>query len=813
MKPRVLSRTPFTRYALAPLAFSVLFPLPSVAETYVESALGGLEEIMVTARRRTESLQDVPVSASALTAAQLDNYDLSSLEKIASMTPQFTVGRSSNGAGAQLTMRGIGSSSTSIGIEQSVAVIVDGVYYGQGRVINEGFFDLQSVEILKGPQALFFGKNATAGVVSLTTADPSDEVEARLRAGYEFGSEQVYGEAVGSFPLTQDLGIRVALRGSKMYGGYYKNLSDPIPYPTFDVATNMATDHIAAPAKRDAPEEEEIVGRVTLKWEPSADLAATLKSSISRNDVNNSAWNVPIFACPTGRQALNPARPCSSKDFHTYQMQLPDEIAAATPLTRGGNTHPYNHYRSWQTTGTVEYGLDNAQITSVTNYQYNRNQWLGAGSFEEAGIWVTERATWRAFSQELRVLTEYDGPINVLFGGLYQKTKRVFDQNVIFAGVEDTTAPDGMRYVAYKKDSETEGETLSGYGQVIWNFLPDFELTAGARYTYETKDSYFVQPYVNPLVTGLFTPDTRLVADQKFTNWSPEATVMWSATEDLNIYGAYKTAYKSGGFSNSGIYSALSTAPVEDFVFDPEKGKGFEVGLKSTLLNNQLRLNLGAYRYNYTNLQVDFFNSPTFAFVTINAGEAVTKGLELEFTYAPNRVAGLVFHGSVNYNKSRYKDFFGPCYAGQTPSQGCTTLNGPGGAPYQDLSGMETAVAPEWTGTFGASYETELVNNFYLGLTADARYSDTYLASGFGNELSRVNDYVILNAAIRVGTLDDRWEFAIIGRNLTDKLYVLGVQDAPLTGMDTGLPTGIPADQGGYGSLPRTIQAQITFRY
>lgn len=126
---------------------------------------------------------------------------------------------------------------------------------------------------------------------------------------------------------------------------------------------------------------------------------------------------------------------------------------------------------------------------------------------------------------------------------------------------------------------------------------------------------------------------------------------------------------------------------------------------------------------------------------------------------------------------------------------------------------METAVAPEWTGTFGASYETELVNNFYLGLTADARYSDTYLASGFGNELSRVNDYVILNAAIRVGTLDDRWEFAIIGRNLTDKLYVLGVQDAPLTGMDTGLPTGIPADQGGYGSLPRTVQAQITFRY
>src|SRR5690606_23513239 len=134
-------------------------------------AQGGIQDIVVTARKRQESVQDVPVAVTAISPVVIQQQDLTSIEKIAARTPSFTVGRASNGSGAQLTMRGIGSSSTSIGIEQSVAVIVDGVYYGQGRIINEGFFDMERAEILKGPQALFFGKNATAGVISLTTAD------------------------------------------------------------------------------------------------------------------------------------------------------------------------------------------------------------------------------------------------------------------------------------------------------------------------------------------------------------------------------------------------------------------------------------------------------------------------------------------------------------------------------------------------------------------------------------------------------------------------------------------------------------------
>src|SRR5690606_2557152 len=228
----------------------------------------GLTQIVVTARRREESVQSIPVSVQAISAAEIQQRDLTSLEKIAASTPNFTIARASNGAGAQLTMRGIGSSATSIGLEQSVAIVVDSVYYGQGRVLNEGFFDRARVEALKGPQSLFFGKNATAGVISLTTANPGPDPEFIGRVGYEFAGEKAYAEAIVSQPLTDTLGLRVAIRGSRMWGGYFKNVQENNPYPTTDIATGITTPHTAMAAATDQPQERELIGRVTLQYEP-----------------------------------------------------------------------------------------------------------------------------------------------------------------------------------------------------------------------------------------------------------------------------------------------------------------------------------------------------------------------------------------------------------------------------------------------------------------------------------------------------------------------------------------------------------------
>src|SRR5690606_29596231 len=257
----------------ASLATGALAPLPALSQ--------GLEEIIVTARKREESLQDAPLNVSAISQDRIQKFDVTSLERIATTTPQFFVGRSSNGSGAQMTLRGIGSSSTSIGIEQSVAVIMDGVYYGQGRVLNEGMFDLGQIEVLKGPQSLFFGKNATAGVISLTTAKPGDEFEAIGRVGYEVESEQMRYEGILSGPLTETVGARLAVRYSDMEGGYFSNKSKVQPYDSFDVATGQVNSFISPADNDDAPGEEELLARLTVTADPTDQLSMAFTASVT----------------------------------------------------------------------------------------------------------------------------------------------------------------------------------------------------------------------------------------------------------------------------------------------------------------------------------------------------------------------------------------------------------------------------------------------------------------------------------------------------------------------------------------------------
>lgn len=794
------------------------FAHAQVAQAGDAASAGGLEEIIVTARKREESVQTVPVAVTAISEKVIQQRDITSIEKIAAATPNLNVGRASNGSGAQLTMRGIGSSSTSIGIEQSVAVVVDGAYYGQGRIIQEGFFDLKRVEVLKGPQALFFGKNATAGVISLTTNDPGNEREIITKVGYEFKAQQYLGEFIASGPLSDTFGVRLALRGTKMDGAYYDNVSVVRTYTTADVADGFATTPHTATVASDGPGEKEFLGRLTLKYTPNNDLTVTLKGSFDYNKTKNSSWNYVAYNCPAGKSQLT-GYVCG-KDFVTHQNNIPTDIAANFPFSEEDGSL-YNRYRSWAINGNVTYNVGDVTISSVTNYNTNNNRWACACDFQSSdnGTWATENSTWRSFSQELRAQTAFDGPINLMVGGLYQKTKRIFNQYVMFAGLSNSAASPENEYLASTKFSTTDGETAALFGQVSWKIVPTLELASGVRYTHETKDSFFTQPYNNPALTGIFRPQDdpdglgEIATKQTFDDWSPEVTLTWKPQRGILVYGAYKTAYKSGGFSNGGINSKFSPDPFADLTFNPEKARGFEAGIKTTLADNQLRLNLTAFTYKYGDLQVDFFNSPIFAFQTLTA-DARTKGVELEFEFAPRGVDGLNVHGALNYTRARYTRFpLAPCYAGQTPAEGCKLADPATGAARQNLNGRPLSVAPEWTGAFGVGYDTAVGSDYKFGINVDARFSSSYLASGFGAEHSKQDKYATLDAGIRFGAEDDNWQIALIGKNLTNTFYVSGVVDGPSTGSGTGTAAGVHADQLGFGNLPRTVQVTVTKRF
>lgn len=819
----------FKRFSVrAGLSASTILPALLIAGTaHAQVQNGGLEEIIVTARKRLERIQDVPASVTAYSQETLQRNDLSSLERVAAGTPELIVARSSTGSGAQISLRGVGSNFTSIGIEQSVAVIIDGSYYGQGRVINEGLFDLGRLEVLKGPQALFFGKNATAGVISLSTADSGREFEAYARAGYEFRAEELSGEAVISTPLSETLGVRLALKGTKMAGGYFRNLAQPATYTVFDAATFTAASYPAAPAARNQPGLEELIGRLTLKWQPSDRMTATLKIYGSSSKADSSGWNnVPL--CAEGQTSVfnNPAIFCDRR-FAIYQNDVPAAIVASgLPDVRDGQL--YNRYKSWAINQNINYEGEDVTITSITNYNWNRNTLLADYSYESVGNnWATERSSWKAISNETRALTSFNRPINLLVGTYYQATRRNFQQIPFFFGLSDSGAANpAYEFASVVKRSRTSGETLSAYGQAIWKIVPTVELTGGVRYTHETKNSFFNQSYVTAFMDPadprallpIYLENVPVAANQSFNNWSPEATLSWKPTSDLTVYGAYKTGYKSGGFSNSSIVGP-STQPGE-LSFGPERAKGFEGGIKASLLERRLSVELGVYRYTYSGLQVDFFDAQRIAYVTTNAGSSRIKGVELALQAAPRDLPGLTLHATANYNKSRYVRFIGPCYGGQSQAEGCLFVDlaatpATGGAlpQFQNLAGRPTANAPLWTASLGADYRQD-IGGMKLGLSADARYSSSYYASGFANPVSRQGSYINLDAAIRLATTDNRWELALIGKNLTNRFIITGAYDISFTGQATGLPTaGRLGDQAGSIALPRNVRLQLTWRY
>lgn len=793
-----------------------------------EAAKRLIPVVTVGVRKRAESAQDVPASVTAIGGEQVDKLDITSIERVAARVPNLTVGRGSTGNGAQITLRGVGPLSTSAGIEQSVAVVVDGAYYGQGRIINEAFFDVEQVEIVAGPQALFFGKNATAGVINIETAGPSDEVEFLARASYEFTGEQYQIDGIASGPISETLGARLAVRYSDMSGGYYDNVALPRSITTTDIATGTPTTSTARPSASKQPAQEEIFGRLTLQWDPSESIANEFKLSGLTTENNNASWNATIYDCETPFSTVAPTLPCGP-GFVIQQNQFPDQLANF-PLSRSDGSL-FSDYDSWSVNNTLNFTLDDFLVTSVTNFQQNTNTFGTSGSGQSAAVgnqtWVTEDSTWTAFSQEVRALSDFDGSFNFMIGGLYQETERELNQNVFFAflPLTNSAAAPGREAVHLIKDSETEGTTFAIFGQAIFDITDELELTAGLRYTQEDKDSFFVQtsPFL-PLFRDANSADGlgRLVANQEFEDVSPDVTLRWRPSDTLTLFASYREAYKSGGFSNGALNSAISADPLSDFVFDEETASGLEAGLKSELFDRQFRFNVTVYDFDYEDFQVDFFNAALVAFQTLGA-DINTTGIETQFEYVPTEIPGLNLHAALNYTDAKYTGFpDAPCYSGQTPAQGCSfifdattgdlrPITGTEAGVRQNLNGTPLSVAAEWTGQAGFAYDGQLSDTFDFSIGADIRYSDEYITSGFGQEASIQPSYTTLDAFASI--TNGSWDLALIGKNLTDEFYITGGGDAPGTGTGTGTAAGVRSDQLGFGSLPRTVLLRATKRF
>jgi iron complex outermembrane recepter protein len=289
-----------------------------------------LETVIVTARRRLEKADDTPVVLTTLSADRIERLGVGSMEALGGVTPGLIVTRGHSGSGADFRLRGVGTTFSSIGMEQSVAVIVDGVYYGQHRVIDEGFDDLGRIEILKGPQALFFGKNSTSGVVSIVTEDPGTDFEVKARGGYELKARESKGLFVISGPASDSVGLRLAISGREMAGGYVRNTAPATTYTTVDAATGASTPHAVPAGGRNLPGDRSLSGRLTATYAASDDLKLTLKAMAGTHRSGSQTWNDRLWKCPPDTSTPNPSETCGD-GFVVAQNPAPPDIAATRP--------------------------------------------------------------------------------------------------------------------------------------------------------------------------------------------------------------------------------------------------------------------------------------------------------------------------------------------------------------------------------------------------------------------------------------------------------------------------------------------------
>lgn len=845
---------------------ALVFAVAPADRAHAQDAEPGIErnnsEIIVTARKRQESILKVPVVVTAIAGEQLENLQVTQVTDLPRLVPGLVLGGNLLSIGPQVTIRGVGTSSSDPGVDQSVSLNIDGLSLGQGLAFGSGMFDVAQVEVLKGPQALFYGKSSPGGVISLRTADPGSEAEFIARVGYEFEARQPRGELIVSGSVSEGLGLRLATTYSRGEG-YFRNFAEPI------LSTGAR-----APYDRETRPVNFII-RGTALWEPSDAFTMRLKANHSYDYAVN-AETAQLANCPDGpgesfgfggfgpALGLSPVDPIPfiggddcrlDRDLHVVYMN-PSFFPG---IARGGVPYLENK----QDFGTLELSYDlrpELTLTSTTGfYRLRSSSQVNTSHSTAAGPAFAVRNTFERdeFTQELRLDSDFNGALNFTLGGFYQDGRlydRVrFIRNTAYGFLSPAIV--GADILNDDRASTVDIKTYSVFGQARYEITPQLELAGGVRWTDEAR-SLSVFDFQNNFDLTPFLPRSRVHS----STFSPEATITYTPTDDLTVFGSYKKGFKSGSFSVATPPAAVrdpATGAVigaSDNSFDDERVEGYEIGVKSRLLDRSLLVNVAFYDYRYKGLQVGGIE-PTVGGVpvirTVNAGAARTYGVDLDLSYRPPSIDGLDINASVNWNRARYSELNNiPCYSGQTVAQGCTTFfapfpaSAPAGQPSQanpgpgaivvgglsgyntgqDLSGTPMIRAPEWTANFGFNYEMPVGKGMRLQFTNNNQISSKFarfLALGRPDRDNFQNGFIKIDASVALKGEDDRWEVALMGKNITDKLTASNcsasnfagglVLGSPITGGRSSGPAGF-AETGCYTDTGRSVWLRFTFR-
>lgn len=767
------------------------------ADAGMESDRSGvIEEIIVTARKREESFVDVPSSLTVIGAEQLDAYDTQQLTDLADSVPNLNINQTN--AGKRMSIRGFGSVSVSNFFDQAVGLAVDGLTLQRIDTWELGYFDVERVEVLRGPQGSYFGRNTTAGLVNVTSRGPSEEFEGSVSAGYETETDEQRYRLTLSGPVSETVGARLALQ-RRDSDGWMESTSSPF-------------------WKSDLPGIEETLGRLTLDWRASDNVSVTSKTAYA--DFEMSGTDSQLVECGPGTLGymavatlfglINSADDCTADKNKSGEAGVVGGINGEGPTLRT--------FEGWIQTLNIDWQLGDYTISSVTGYQtFDSYAHFPAFFFEARATSALTEVDWEDFSQEVRLLSPSFDWGSFVIGSFYNSSDSRFDQgvdidfNVLALGAFPFGPSGGSSSF---KSMEQDQESFALFGEVNVNLAEDWELTVGGRYTRDEKDVDFVHTTgplgdaddptsIEAFLAALIFPFTPfdLQGSDTYEDFSPSVTLGWNFSDNGSAYLSYKQGFKSGGFDQATAVAGAAgpTSHPNGFSFDPEEVEAIELGMKLELPEHNLLLSGAVFHQEFTDLQVQSAIPGTViatSLITTNAASSTSQGVELELLWLPTD--RLRINGSIAYLDATYDSYTdAECFPGQTAALGCI------GGVSQDISGETLVQSPEFHAAFGFLYHVPLGSRMELEIGGDLSHRSevnllTSLAPG-----SESDSLTMLNATVALKPVDDNWELRVIGRNLADEDVL------------NGYAAGLPFPDAAIGSLipPRRFLVQLTFNF
>lgn len=708
-----------------------------------------LEEIVVTARKRVESLQETPIAISAFTADALERQQIASTVDLDQVSPNLQFASygplTGNNAAAQVYIRGIGQSDGSSGVDPGVGLYIDDVYMGRsvGGVME--FRDIANVQVLRGPQGTLFGRNTIGGAVLLTTTLPGDELGGTVRVGVgDDDLREVF--AAADLPISETLGLRVS-GGMREREGYVTRVFDGVDLGNEDTSTFQST----------------------LRWEPSDALTLTLRGDYTTTDEHGSPF---VYVTMNGRQAfpaaISTGAGCPGATFPPPSVpQDVVDVRCANDatwdlghFTNGGTAKASSTLDNWGTSAVLEWDVS-PTLTLKSISAYRELEWHGSRDADNTALLVLHTdysSDGDQLSQELQASFDFDSVEGVI--GAFYFEESIEDTLIVpFAAPPPLVAAGVLPGSQDFQQAFIENDNWAAFTQWTFNVTDALSLSAGVRHTEETKGieivSFTTTPLGAPVVIpttynspGIPGPGLNILLqpfENEYSSTTGSASVQYAFTDSFMTYLSWSEGFKSGGFNQRYNSAPPGNVPV---AFDEENAETYELGFKSEF-GGSFRLNGALFRTSYDEMQLTYRLG--IVPLLFNAGESKIEGAELEFTYAPG---ALIVEGSLGYLDNEFEEI------AQVP--GTTQTVGPNNRlPF----------TPEVQGNVGIGYEF-LVGAGTLTPRLNVSYTDEQFFDAANSvEVAQLESVTLLNASLTWST--DHWKIRGGLNNATDEDYLV----------------------------------------